>query len=144
MSIDRRFSNFVLQLVADYRKFSPKDQEFVIEIDDIPVYELNEAVSILLEDEGYASEANGADNDAWENTMRPALLCAMRNRNTEAAQKEFAEIWMKCVRGYFDKKIQEELDDHIAEYNHDYGRDLLADDGDYVPCGHTDGQEARL
>lgn len=136
MSIDRRFSNAVFSIVLNYATWSRSSKSFILNLDEVPVYELNNAIAILLEDDYSASEANGPDNDEWEQSMRPALWCAMKNQDWELAQREFADTWVKGVRKYFDSKLQEEIDYHLDMLGQDRGD--VSEDRDDNLCAYSE------
>lgn len=116
--------DFVSDIVSNYAKFDKDIKQYTIHLNDISDFTLHELASlIMVEDEAYAHEANGPDNDAYKKTMLPALLRFLKNTTDKDEEIEFVNAWCNGVTSYVKGKMAELLEVAVYEYNAD--RDLL-------------------
>lgn len=119
-SYSKALRTFANHLVFHYSKFDSLSQCYVVSIHDIADFDLHEFASIFMQsDEGYASEATGPDNPAYEKTMLPALLSYMKNTTDQDKEIEFNNAWRDGVTSYFKKSMQELLDEQCNDRSYD-------------------------
>ncbi len=110
MSIQQQIARGMNTIVLQYAKYSKPERCFLLEYEDIPVYEIDRLVSECLEYDMCASEACGPDNPEFGRSMLPALIDAMRDYAMELANPSLADKWTSGVRRYFERHMRHELE----------------------------------
>lgn len=116
--------SFAEDAVSNYATFDKCLKQYTIEVDDLSDFTQHEfAALIMIQEDGYATEANGPDNIAYEKTMLPALLRFLKNTTDRDEEIEFVNAWRDGVTSYLKPSMEKLLEDAVYEYNAD--RDLL-------------------
>ena len=118
----KTLSQIAYDLVLDHAKFDNGMGQYNLHVSDLPDFTQHEfAATIMAREDGYASEATGPDNAAYEKTMLPALLKYLQNSTDRDEEIEFNNAWRDGVTSYMTRKMQELIDDALQEYNSDEG-----------------------
>lgn len=116
--------SFAYDLVLNYATYDTLDEFYSLDVSDLPDFTRHEfAEKLISEEPDYANEATGADNDAYEKTMLPALLKFLRNTTDRDLEIEFTNAWRDGVTSYMTSKMQELINDALVEYNGSDGFD---------------------
>lgn len=120
MNYSKQTLSFAKDLVSYYSKFDKYSQAYTVSLDDIPDFDIHAfSTFIMLEDEMVGAEATGPDNPAYEKTMMPALLRYMKNTTDRDEEIEFTKAWRDGIASYFNKSMQELLDELCVDRTHD-------------------------
>jgi len=111
-------------LVSHYAKMDNCLKQYTIDLDDLADFDQHKlAATLMIAEDGYANEATGADNPAYETKMLPALLRFLKNSTDRDEEIEFVKEWRDGVSSYMNRRMTELLEDAVYEYNAD--QDLL-------------------
>lgn len=114
-----QLQSFAKECVSHYAKFDRMEGGYHLDVRDLPDFVQHELAGILMsEDNGWASEATGPDNQHWETKMLPALTRYLKNSTNKDEAIEFNTVWRDCVTDYMNNRIQEILDNAVS---HEYG-----------------------
>ncbi len=120
MTYSKQTLSFAKDLVSYYSKFDKYSQSYALNIDDINDFDVHAfSTFMMIEDEMAGAEATGADNPAYEKTMRPALLKYMKDTTDRYLKTEFTEAWSNGIASYFKKQMQELLNELCVDRTHD-------------------------
>jgi len=123
--------SFARYLISHYSVFDKYQDSYVLNMHDMPSFELNEfAYHIMNDNSSLAQEATGPDNPAYETKMLPALMRHLKDSTDKDEKIEFVKEWREGVTSYFYKTMQKILDD-------------LCDDKSYVEFS-TQGESAWI
>lgn len=89
---------------------------FFDDLDDLNKEELS--ASLMIDDTDFAHEFTGADNDAFEGKMLPALIRFLQNTTDKEALHDFAEAWKEGCANYPRRSIEDLLERRLSEYNY--------------------------
>lgn len=113
---------FAYSLVFHYGKFNKGEEQYNINLQDIPEFDICElSARMMIDNPGYDSETTGPDNPNYEKRMFPALLSYLRNIIDKDSQVEFLNAWREGVMDYHKRCMEELLEDECAEYNISHG-----------------------
>lgn len=113
--------DYVHQLIYHYAIFDELSNQYVLELNDIPDFDVMRFASILmLENQDYAAEATGCDNKYFERSMLPALITYLYDTTNRDNMYEFSRIWREGVTNYFWNKMQELINDQVSLYKGNY------------------------
>lgn len=105
------------RIILNHIQFDRFERLYYYELDSISEFELEElAASLMAEDEDRAYEATGCDNPYFSKRMLPSLIDFMKNSSDRDNAYEFINQWKSGITHYFDKTIQEILDERIERY----------------------------
>ena len=108
---------FMKELVSNYAHFDRQRQTYIIDLNQIPLFDLNKLSSMIMKDDGErACEATGPDNPAYETTMLPALLNHLDDITDLYKAQEFNHAWSMGVLAYNYREIETSLNDHLADF----------------------------
>ena len=120
--MNNQLRDFVNECVEHYATYKKLDDFYSLHVSDLPSFVQNEFAAIIMsDDESYASEATGPDNKHWKTKMLPALDRYLRNSTDRDEAIEFNNVWCDCVTSYVTDKMQELINDSVAEYNCTHG-----------------------
>lgn len=134
---ENSIASFTKDLVFHYAKYSRLDASYTLSVSDLPDFEIHKFAAMLMaDDESYASEATGADNDDYKKNLLPSLIRYMKDTTDRDEEIEFVKVWRDGVANYFSNKMQELIDAKCNDRLHDeYG------DAGYYPQRHADNGE---
>lgn len=108
--------NFALSCIRHYSKYD--DDQYCLDVSDLPDFVQHEfAALIMSSDSACASEATGPDNKLWQSKMLPALITYLNNSTCQDEAIEFRDTWRDCVTHYMTNRMQEFINDELAQYN---------------------------
>jgi hypothetical protein len=130
MQFSKEVRSFAYSLAAHYSKFDQLSACYTLHIDDISDFDIHELSAMLLvEDESYASEATGPDNNSYTNKMLPALINLLKYSTDRDYEIEFVSEWKKGIISYQKETLQKLISDALDEYNEDEGYTNKEDPG---------------
>lgn len=113
----KRFASECVDHYATYNKF---DEFYSLDVSDLPDFVKHEFASLIMSnDESYAHEATGPDNNHWDDKMLPALTKYLANSTDRDNAVEFTNVWRDCVADYMTQNMQKLIDDALCEFNND-------------------------
>lgn len=116
MSHKKNLCDFAQELVANYAKYSCDHYELPLHM--VPEYELNELVRLYIEStDREVNECIYGNDFSIENDFTCALLAMLQNDCRDTREK-FAEITRKNTILYYEKSLQEILDEACNDYLH--------------------------
>jgi hypothetical protein len=118
MRIAKDILRFAADLVSHYATYDRIGGYYQLNVFDLPDTDLHEFAQLYMRDPDLSSEANGADNPAYDKYMLPALLRYMQNTSDRDNEIEFKHEWVKGVTSYFLKSMQEAIDEECNKYLH--------------------------
>lgn len=122
MTFSKPVTTLAYGLVSHYATFDSLSGMYDMSILDLNDFDLQTfAATIMRSNEAYAAEATGADNDAFEKTMLPALTCYLKNPCDKEIEAMFNETWLIGVTSYFKPAMRRLLAEALEEYNEDTG-----------------------
>jgi hypothetical protein len=108
-------SSFTKDIVFHYAKYSRTDGCYLLNVSDLPDFEIHKFAALLMaDDESYASESTGSDNDQFKKTLLPSLIRYMKDTTDRDEQIEFVQSWRDGVASYFSPKMQELIDEECS------------------------------
>jgi|HubBroStandDraft_4_1064222.scaffolds.fasta_scaffold01218_9 hypothetical protein len=108
--------NFVRNLVAYHATLDRLSQCYTLDVNHLPDFTKSEfAALLMLDDEMYASEATGADNQSFEHKMLPALINLLKRSTDRDEEIHFVSEWKEGVTNYFKKTMQMLIDLYCGE-----------------------------
>lgn len=111
----RRFAD---QCVTQYSKFDPIDNEYTLNVYDLPDFVQSEFASLLLStDAEISNESTGPDNPAYEKYMLPSLTKFLNNITDKDSEIDFIDSWKRGLIEYNLDRMQEFIDDSLSELN---------------------------
>lgn len=117
---DNSISSYTKDLVFHYSKYSRLDGCYTLSVSDLPDFEIHKFAALLMtDDESYASESTGADNDDYKKNLLPSLIRYMKDTTDRDEEIEFVKAWRDGVANYFSKKMQELIDEKCNDKLHD-------------------------
>lgn len=126
MNHERNLSNYAEELVSDYAKF--KNDEYELFLSDLPESEQNELVRLYIEYTGRdLVECVNGNDFAIDNEYTCALL-SMLKHDSQRNREKFAEVTRKNTILYFEKNLQEVLNDAC----HNYFNNRMNEEGYYA------------
>ena len=111
-----QFSKAVYDAVLAYREWDSDGKQYVLTVHDLPQTEIDTLTSILLSDPMNASEAIGADNDAWEGTILPAIQSLLKNRFCDD-RRDHTDAILSGITSYFYSAINREIERQLSMLN---------------------------
>ncbi len=116
MSHNRKLSDYAEELVATYAKFS--GDTYNLSLDMIPSEERNELARLYIESTNREVNDCVYGNDfSIEGNYTCALLAMLQNDCPETRQA-FAEVTLQNIITYYDKQLNEVLEDACVAYYH--------------------------
>lgn len=110
MNYSKQTLTFANDLVFHYAKFDIFSQGYIINLSDIPYFDLHSfSVLLIQDDKSRAAEATGPDNPAYEKIMLPALVGFMKDTTNKDNETEFNKAWSDGITSYFSNSMQEIL-----------------------------------
>lgn len=107
--------NLADDIVNTYAEYDRYEKGYFLDYNDISEFSLQElAASMMCDNEWSASEATGPDNPAYEKNMLSSLIKFMQNPTDKDEAIEFMNNWKIGVTSYFDKAMQELIDDRLS------------------------------
>lgn len=111
-----KLQSFARECISDYATFNKNDEFYSLNTSDLPDFIKNEFAGIIMSDDNsWAKEATGPDNKHWETRMLPALTRYLKNSTDKDEAIEFNNTWRDCVADYLNGRMQELIDDSIAD-----------------------------
>ena len=106
------------EIVHHYSKYDRLSEQYCLDIDDVPEFDLYELVALLMQEcPERACEATGYDNPDYEKKMLPALVAHMKNTNDLDNMYEYLEVWQKGILSYHKEHIKELIENELEVYN---------------------------
>jgi len=110
----RNLSNYAEELVANFANY--KHEQYFLLLSDLPEYEQNELARLYLEStDRDTSECVHGNDFSIENEYTCALLSMLKDDSQENREK-FAEVTRKNIINYYEKFLQELLDESCNDY----------------------------
>lgn len=120
MKYSSQSKHFAYYLVQTHATFESSSKSYVLDISDIPDFNICKLVSFIMsEDDSYAAESTGPDNDGYEKAMLPKLIQLLNDISNQDNVIEFVNTWIEGVSSYF--SIEDLLDEQLSEYNYSHG-----------------------
>jgi hypothetical protein len=117
-----QINNLINDLVSWYATSSNTDRQLKLYVSDIPEQDLNNLAGLIIsQDDDYAAESTGFDNDDFQRSMLPALITALRGKKNGYTSEEFRDIWTSGVRSYLMPVMQKMIDEVIDDLNGEQG-----------------------
>lgn len=116
----KKLSQFARQLVKEYCVYDRNEGCYTISLKDIADFDLHHFASLFLLDRTLANEALGSDNPNFEKMMLPALINLLSNSKCPEERIEFIQEMIDGVMSYFEKDMQQLLDEELQLYNMEY------------------------
>lgn len=115
LTMRNQIQSFTKSLVFHYASYSQTDNCYNLSVSDLPDFEIHKFAAILMmDDESYASESTGSDNDQFKKTLLPSLIRYMKDTTDRDEEIEFVKEWRDGVAKYFSPKMQELIDDECV------------------------------
>jgi hypothetical protein len=103
-------------LVFHYSTYHSRSKSYLLNIKNIPEFELHELAALLIKEEPeLAKEATSVDNPYYETIMLPALLKHMECSTNNALRNDFDEAWLDGITLYLEQTMQNLIDDQCRE-----------------------------
>lgn len=117
-------NEFVGDLVSQYSKYDRLSECYTLALHDLPDFHVHKLAALLMaEDESYASESTGADNQCYKKTLLPTLINYLKNTTDRDEEIEFVHAWREGVANYFSQRMQELLDERCNQRLHNENND---------------------
>lgn len=128
---------YVHDLVWHYSKYNRMDDAYSLFVSDLPDFEVHKFAAMLMaDDESYASESTGADNDQYKKTLMPTLINYLKDTTDRDEEIEFIKAWRDGVASYFSNRMQELINEQCeSRINDEYK------DAGYSQHRHSDNGE---
>lgn len=114
---NQNITRYARQLVRNYSNWDKLDNRYVLDVSDIPSFDLHKFAALFMQDHSLANESCGSDNNSFEKRMLPSLIRLLSVSTNRDAQVDFARDWIDGVTSYFCKDMQSAIDDALALYN---------------------------
>lgn len=119
MDYSQRTRNLARSIVNNYCEYDSLSETYeLVNVSEFCLQEL--AASILIDSKSIASEANGADNNAFDAKMVPALIGLLSDSTNKEKRHDFIEAWLDGVTAYTQTFIDDLLQYYLEDYNSDY------------------------
>jgi hypothetical protein len=137
--MNKHVKSFARECVSHYATPDKSDNLYTLTVQDLPDFIQNEFAAIIMSnDNAYACEATGPDNQHWESRMLPALTRYLKNSTDKDEASEFNKVWRDCVTSYCESTMQSLIDEALQDYNDDGGY-AVKDWNSYYGVSHIFG-----
>jgi len=109
--------SFIDELISNYYEYDRSREEFVIPPNAIKDHDIDEFAALMLEDNDYAGEATGPDNDYFRISMIPTLIKWLQSPCDNDKRIDFADAYRIAMRKYAELGFWVLIEARLIQFN---------------------------